>query len=108
MPFSHFEVVVVVRRGDLDGPGAELGIHGLVGDHGDGVGAEGVDEVLPDEVGVVGVARVYGHGQVAQQSLGAGRGETDLLVGSWKQIKEIICGQILFRRKKNNNLDRNL
>ena len=75
-------VVGVVRRGDLHGAGAELGVDVVVGDDDEGeVVAEGVRQGPADEVGVAGVVRVDGDGDVAEHRLHAGGGDDDVRLG---------------------------
>ncbi len=77
---ADLEVVRVVRRGHLDGAGAELGVDVLVGDDRDGaVGQRQLDEPA-DQVLVALVLRVDGDGRVAEHGLGAGGGNDDGVV----------------------------
>ena len=69
------EVVVVVAGGDLQGAGAELGGHRLVGDDGDDAPDDGEDGAAADEVRVAVVFGVDGHGGVAEQGLGPRGGD---------------------------------
>ncbi len=77
MALADREVVRVVRRGHLDGAGAELRVDVRVGDDRDGpVGQRQLDP-LADEVRVPLVVRVDGHGGVTEHRLGAGGGDDE-------------------------------
>ena len=83
MALADGEVVGIVRGGDLDGAGAELGLGPVVGEDGDfavglsGGGAERQLDELADEVLVALVVGIDGDGNVAEHGLGAGGGDDD-------------------------------
>ncbi len=74
-------VVGVVRGGDLDAAGAELGIdEDRVGEDRDAAAGEGEFDLLADEVLVAGVVGVDGDGGVAEHGFGAGGGDVEGLI----------------------------
>ncbi len=68
-------VVGVVRRRDLDHPGAELAVDVGVGDDRDLAVAQGQPDGLADELGVALVVGVHHHRGVAEHGLGPRRGD---------------------------------
>ena len=74
---ADFEVVEVVRRRDLHATGAELAVDHRVGDHRNRPAGQRQRDLLADERGVALVLGVHGHGDVAQQGLGARRRHDD-------------------------------
>ena len=78
MALADFEVVEVVRRGDLHRARAELGVGVFVGDDRDAAADERQDHVLADEVLVALVLGVHGDAGVAEHGLGTGGGDDDV------------------------------
>lgn len=74
---ADLEVVGVVRRGHLDGAGAELRVDVLVGDDRDPASGERQFDLRADEVRVALVVGVDGDGRVTEHRLGAGRRDDD-------------------------------
>ncbi len=75
------EVVRVVRGGDFDGSGAEIGLDPVVGDDGDFAVRQRQLQHFADEVRVALVERIHGHGDVAEHSLRAGGGDGEEFAG---------------------------
>ena len=71
---SGFEIVEVVRGGDLDHAGAEFGVGQLVEDDGDLAIHQGQLDGLAVQVEVARVLRVDGDGGIAEHGFGAGGG----------------------------------
>jgi len=91
VPLGDLEVVEIVRWGDLEGPGAELAVHVLVGDHGHGASLQGHEHLLPDEVPVARVLWVHAHRRVAQDGLWSCRGHWDeLILTSLDHVLEMV------------------
>ena len=74
---ADLKVVRVVPGGDLQRAGAELGIHVLVGDHGEPAAHERQDRGLADQSRVALVVRVHCDGGVGQHRLGPHGGHGD-------------------------------
>ncbi len=74
---ADLEVVEVVRRRDLHGAGAGLGVGVFVGDDSDLPADDGQDRIPADEVLVTLVVRVDGDAGVAEHGLGTGGGDDD-------------------------------
>ncbi len=72
---ADLEVIRVVRRGDLQRPGAERGIDVGVGDDRNFTLHERQEHRFPDEVQVAVVFRVHRHRGVPQHGLGPGGGD---------------------------------
>ena len=72
---ADVEVGEVVRRRDLEGAGAELGVDALVGDDLELAPEQRQGGRLADEVLVALVVGVHGHGGVAEHRLGARGGD---------------------------------
>ena len=75
VPLPDLEVVGVVRRGDLETAGAELGIHALVGDHRDLPAHQREPRGPADEVPVARVLRMDRHRHIPEQGFRAGGGD---------------------------------
>ncbi|OGW70807.1 MAG: hypothetical protein A3A88_09435 [Nitrospirae bacterium RIFCSPLOWO2_01_FULL_62_17] len=74
--FARFEVVEVVRRGDLDRAGAEFKIHQYrIADDRNLATGERQPDLFAYEMAVTGILRMHGHGRVAQHRLGPRRGD---------------------------------
>ena len=80
MPLPDLEVVRVVRRGDLDHPGAEGGVDVRIGDDRNASAGQRKFHFGADQVGVPIVVRVYRDRRVAEHRLRAGRRD-DYLAG---------------------------
>ncbi len=81
---AYLEVVRVMRRCDLDGAGAELGINKVVGNHRQFSLKYGQNETLAYEFRESTVARIDSHGCVAEHRLRTGCGHRDK--GLWAAI----------------------
>jgi hypothetical protein len=81
----HFIVVEVVRAGDLDRAGAELGVRVLVGDDRDQAAVflwpDRNFAQLADDRRIALIRRVHGHRAVAQHGFGPGGGDGDVVAG---------------------------
>lgn len=75
MALPDLVVQGIVGRGDLEGPGAEVLLHGGVGEDGDPDLGEGDPGPLADEVPVALVLGVDGDGLVGEDGLGADGGD---------------------------------
>mmetsp|Transcript_71249 Transcript_71249/g.204392 ORF Transcript_71249/g.204392 Transcript_71249/m.204392 type:complete len:412 (+) Transcript_71249:2265-3500(+) len=90
MALAGHEIVLVVRRGDLDASGAEFAVHHGVRDHDHlAVREEGVHQFLADELQVPVVLRVDGHRGVAQHRLDTCRGHHEEVVGALDLVLEL-------------------
>ena len=74
------EVVGIVRRGDLDAAGAELGVDHVVLNDGDDASHERYDDLFAYEVAVLLVARVYRDSAVSEDRLWARRHDDDAAI----------------------------
>ncbi len=81
MSAPDFEIVRIMRWRDLHGASAELGICVLVRDDGNRQIHDRQQDIPPDERRIPFVARVHGHGDVAEHRLGARRGDDDAARG---------------------------
>ena len=83
---ADLEVVGVVAGGDLQRPGAELGVDVLVGDDRQAAADQGQDAVLADEVAVALVAGIHGDGGVGEHRLRPHRGDGQHPVGALDRV----------------------
>src|SRR5208283_3598625 len=81
MPHGHFIVGRIVRRCHLYATGAELRVHQLVSDDGDGLVLERQQDLPADELRVTRVLRIYRHGLVAEHRFRARRGHDYEFIG---------------------------
>ena len=79
----------IVRRGDLHGTGAELGIHRVVGHDGDQAVHQRQHELPADEAPVALVLRVHRDRGVAQHGLGPGGGDGHVAAAVGERIAKM-------------------
>ena len=89
MTEPHFEVVGVVRGGDLHRARTEFGVDVLVLHEGDLSPHEGQGERLADEGRIARVAGMHRNGGIAQHGLGAGGRDGDKLVRAVHGVSEM-------------------
>ena len=82
------EIVRVVSRGHLHRPGAELGVHGLVGDDRDLAPQEREDRALPEQLRIAPVLGMDRHGGVAEHGLGARGGHRHEPLGALDRVAD--------------------
>ena len=81
MTLADGKVVLVVRRRDLDGSGAEVGLDPVVDDDGDFAAGEGKLEGFSVEMSVALVKGVHGDSDIAEHGFGPGGGDSEEFAG---------------------------
>ena len=89
---ADLEVVGVVAGGDLERPGAELGVDVLVGDDLEPAADQRQDRVRADQVAVALVLGMHGDRGVGEHRLGAHRGDGEHLVGALDRVVDLVQG----------------
>ena len=87
---ADIEVVVVVAGSHLEGAGPELGVHGVVGDHGQDAAQHRQHGGAAYQVGVPLVVRVHGYRRVAKQRLRPGRRYRQMVVGVLEPVPQVV------------------
>ena len=86
-------VIGVMRRGDLEGAGAEGAVHVFIRDHRDAPVEHGHQHFLADVFLIAFILRVHRHGGIAEDGFGAGGSHGDELAGQIRQhVFEIVQG----------------
>ena len=81
-PLADLIVVVVVGGGDLERPRSKVHLHIVIRNDGYPLVGHRHEGLLAHQVLVALVVRVHAHGRVAQDGLGPGRGDCEVVVGA--------------------------